>query len=167
MATGKPGGGNRRRLGGLRSRYPALLAAPRSGPRRPASAAPLSNRDAGRHRARPLTSSRRTPPPRFASGPWGGAARGPGLRGRSPHSGGGATAGGWAGLRRSPGGGATRRARESLQCGVWRSAERGGDLLLARGGVWPECPAAVWGRSASPSQGLWGSLPQSLKVRCA
>lgn len=43
----------RRCRGARRGRYPARPTALLSGPRRPASAAPLSNRDAGRHRARP------------------------------------------------------------------------------------------------------------------
>lgn len=49
-------------------RWPRPLLNPARGsafrPQRPASAAPLTNRDAGRQRARPPTSSRRAPPPR-------------------------------------------------------------------------------------------------------
>nr|XP_044600079.1 translation initiation factor IF-2-like [Equus asinus] len=154
-ATGEPAGGDRRRPGGRRGRYPASPAAPRSGPRRPASAAPLSNRDAGRHGARPLTSSRRAPPPRLAGGPRGGAAPGPGLRGRGPPSGGGATygPGGLAEVawRRTCGASAEGGVR-----GAWPGAGGGGALALAlalaRGGAWRERPASGPERSASTSQ---------------
>lgn len=69
MATGKPVA-----VSGAVPRWPRPLLSPARGsafrPRRPASAAPLTNRDAGRQRARPPTSSRRAPPPRLRAA-WG------------------------------------------------------------------------------------------------
>lgn len=104
-ATGKPAA-----VSGAVPRWPRPLLSPARGsafrPRRPASAAPLTNRDAGRQRARPPTSSRRAPPPRLRA-VWGeGRPRGPGLRRRGPAAGGVATLEGGRHSRRSPEGGA-------------------------------------------------------------
>lgn len=104
-ATGKPAA-----VSGAVPRWPRPLLSPARGsafrPRRPASAAPLTNRDAGRQRARPPTSSRRAPPPRLRAA-WGeGRPRGPGLRRRGPAAGGVATLEGGRHSRRSPEGGA-------------------------------------------------------------
>lgn len=61
-------------VSGAVPRWPRPLLSPARGslfrPRCPASAAPLTNRDAGRQRARPPTSSRRAPPPRLRAA-WG------------------------------------------------------------------------------------------------
>lgn len=72
-------------------RWPRPLLNPARGsafrPQRPASAAPLTNRDAVRQRARPPTSSRRAPPPRRRAA-WGrGSPGGPDYGGVAPRLG--------------------------------------------------------------------------------
>lgn len=156
-----------RRPGCRHGRYPGLLAAPRSRPRRPASAAPLSNRDAGRHRARPPTSSRRTPPPRLRNSPRGGAAPGPGLRGRGPQPGGGATIG----AGRARGGRLEAGLRGELQRA--KCEGRVGEPVGAGPCSWHVAACGQnsqlfgRGRSTGGSQSLRGCSPQGLKVRGA
>lgn len=125
----------------------ARVSAP--GPRRPASAAPLSNRDASRHCARLLTSLRRKPPLRNASSPPGGAAPGPGLWGRGPAVWGRSYSGGREALRRSPGGGAPGEPRRASKRGVAGSRRRRGPAS----GTWQRVARRNWPEAVWP-QGL-------------